>query len=430
MQPPPESQPLDDTPRPGNPLPPVIRSPPRLAPEPASGPGRLRATLAVLLSLYLALFLADALVSLADDSLILFLGVHALTVPRAVVFFFALLLTILVYGLMGLTPMIPKRLFLPSTLFFPVTLFGVIALAICFYGRLQQIAWLVSLGQVALGLAMLCWAQGGFRLRWPLVANSRLGSRRFSWPNLVGFLLLNVLVFLPGALVFLALCASFAAGHFSKGFLALRPGGLTVQVRKYVRDDGKTIQLVPMAHIGEAAFYRQLAQSFPSNAIVLMEGVTDNSGLLTNTLTYQRMAATLGLAEQDQEFNPVQVRMVMADVDVAAFTTNTIGFLNLITLIHAKGLNAGTLTKILTYSPSPQSEEELLAVILDDLLRTRNEHLLGELHAWLSDPEPIIVPWGVAHMPGIAEGITASGFRLAETRDYPVIRFGSARKGR
>jgi hypothetical protein len=33
------------------------------------------------------------------------------------------------------------------------------------------------------------------------------------------------------------------------------------------------------------------------------------------------------------------------------------------------------------------------------------------------------VPWGAAHMPGIAREILKSGFHLAETREYVVIRF-------
>jgi len=34
-----------------------------------------------------------------------------------------------------------------------------------------------------------------------------------------------------------------------------------------------------------------------------------------------------------------------------------------------------------------------------------------------------MVPWGAAHMPGIAREIIKSGFHLAETREYMVIRF-------
>jgi hypothetical protein len=225
-------------------------------------------------------------------------------------------------------------------------------------------------------------------------------------------------------IIYLVLCAALAVGHFSDGFLALRPGGLTVRVRKYARNDGKTIQLFPMSHIGEPDFYRKLSQSFPTNSIILMEGVTDDRNLLTNKITYKRMATSLGLAEQHEEFNPTQGELVPADVDVEQFTANTIGLLNLAMLIHSKGVNTETVLTMLRFSPPPHYEEELL----DDLLRKRNRHLLEELHARLSQTEHIIVPWGVAHMPEIAKEIQKAGFRLVETREYIAIRFGSAGK--
>jgi hypothetical protein len=414
--------------------PPVIGAPPPLGagalppllPGPARKAGALEQLLVLLLSLCLGLFLADAVISLVDDSLILLFDVHVLTVVRGIVFFVGMLVALVVYGLMGFTPMIPKRLFLPVTLFNPVAALGLIPLAIYFYGRIEQLAWGISVCQVIFGLGVLCWVQGGLKLGWPLVPENRLGLRRFSWLNLSGFVLVNVLVVLPAVIGYLAVCAALAVGHFSEGFLALRPGGFTVQVRKYVRSDGKTIQLVPMAHIGEADFYHRLSQSFPSNAVVLMEGVTDNSNLLTNRITYKRMAASLGLAEQHEEFNPVQPELVMADVDVAQFTPNTIGFLNLTMLLHSKGLTAESVLKLMRYSPPPHFDEQLF----DDLLRKRNRHLLQELQARLPTSQQIVVPWGVAHMPGISQGIQASGFHLAETREYTVIRFGFSRLAR
>jgi hypothetical protein len=407
--------------------PPVIGPPPPLAGGPppplASAPPRepspLRQVLAFLLSLCLGLFLADAVVSLVDDSLILLFDIHVLTAVRGTVFFFAILLAVVVYGLIGLTPMIPKRLFLPVTLFNPLGVLGVIPLAIYFHSRLQPISWIISCCQIIFGLGILCWAQGGLKVRWPLLPENQLGTRWFSWLNLSGFLALNLFVLLPAVAVYLAVCAALAVGHFSDGFLALRPSGFTVQVRKYLRNDGKTIQLVPMAHIGEADFYQRLSQSFPSNAVVLMEGVTDTGNLLTNSITYKRMATSLGLAEQHEAFHPVRAKLVMADVDVEQFTTNTIGFLNLVMLLHGKGLSAETVLKMLHYTPPPHFEEQLF----DDLLGKRNRHVVEEIRARLPQSEHLIVPWGVAHMPGIAAEIQAFGFHLDETREYTVIRF-------
>jgi hypothetical protein len=384
----------------------------------------MKKLLSTLLSLCLGLFLACGAVSLVDDSLVLLFGLHLLTTTSLILFGFAVLLTVVVYGLMGLTPMIPKRVFLPVTLFYVAGLLIVFPTLIYCYDRAVQIDWVLSFCQVILGLGLLWRLRGGLKFRWPIVEPEHLGNRGFSWLNLIVFLLVNVFVLLPAMVAYLALCATLAANHFSGGFLAVHPGGLTVQVRKYVRNDGKTIQLIPMAHIGEADFYRKVSQSFPSNSIILMEGVTDRKSLITNEASYKRAAKSLGLVEQEEEFMPTQGEMVMADMDVEQFSTNTIDFLNLVMFIHSKGMTPATVQKALQYSPSPDFQKQ----VFGDLLRKRNRHLLDEIQTRLPQSDNIIVPWGVAHMPEIAAEIQKSGFRLDESREYEVIRFHVFRK--
>jgi hypothetical protein len=77
----------------------------------------------------------------------------------------------------------------------------------------------------------------------------------------------------------------------------------------------------------------------------------------------------------------------------------------------------------LQYSPAPGFERQLF----DDILRKRNEHLFGEIRSHLKDSNELMVPWGVAHMPGLAREIEKSGFHLAETREYRLIRFWGAK---
>lgn len=405
---------MNDQPNAGSVPPPIL--------PPAAESAVLRQGLAIVLSLGLGLFLADAVVSLVDDSLILLFDLHLLAWLRGIVFLLAVFLALVIYGLMGLTPLIPKRLFLPLALFVLAGLLVIIPAAIYCFGWMQQISWVISLGQVILGLFILHRVQGGFKFRWPLVAASQLEGRRFSWRNVVGFLLGNIFGLLPALLIYLGLGAVLAVDHFSDGFVALRPAGLTVQVRKYVRADGKTIQLVPMAHVAETDFYQSLARSFPTNAIVLIEGVSDDQNLITNKITYERMAAKLGVAEQHEAFEP-RGELVPADVDVSDFTSNTIAALNLVMLVHARGLNAGTILKLIEFSP-PHFEEQLF----DDLLHKRNRHLLTEIEDRLPTAELIIVPWGAAHMPELAREIQKAGFRVVETRDYVAIQFHSKGK--
>ena len=384
----------------------------------------MKKLLSILLSLCLGLFLAVGAVSVVDDSLVLLFGFHLLTMTSGILTFIAALMAMLVYGLMGLTPMIPKRVFLPVTLFYVAGLLVVCPAAIYCYDRIIQIDWVLSFCQVILGLGLLWWLRGGLKFRWPIVEDKHLGDRRFSWRNLSVFLLLNVFGVLPAIVVYLALCAALAMDHFTGGFLALHPGGMTVQVRKYVRDDGKTILLIPMAHVAEADFYRKVSQSFPSNSIILMEGVTDRKQLITTGTSYKRMAKALHLAEQHEEFKPSRGKMVRADVDVEQFSTNTIDFINLVMFIHSKGMTPETVQKALQYSPPPDFQKQ----VFGDLLRKRNRHLWEEIQARLPESENIIVPWGVAHMPGIAAEIQKSGFRLDESREYEVIQFHVVRK--
>jgi hypothetical protein len=397
----------------------VANSPPPLTPESKNKSGSTPQFFAILLSLCLALFLADAFISLADASLALFCGLHILSAISGMVSCFSVLMALGIYGLMGLTPVVPKRLFLPIPLFYLLTTLALCPFAIYWYGGLQLMAMVLSAGQVILGLMILYRSLGGFKFHWPLVSVGKLGVRCFSWWNLSAFLLLNLFVLLPATAVYLFFCAVTAVDHFSDGFLALRTDGFTVRVQMYVRNDGKTIELFPMSHIADASFYRQVSQTFPTNSVILMEGVTDNENLLTNKLSYKRMAKSLGLTEQKQEFKPANGELVRADVDVDRFSTNTIDFLNLVTLVHSQGLNPEILLKLVQYTPSADFEAQLF----DDLLAKRNAHLLDEIHSHLMQSDNIMVPWGVAHMPGIAKEIQKSGFHLSETHEYRVIRF-------
>ncbi|TAK95286.1 MAG: hypothetical protein EPO07_15670 [Verrucomicrobia bacterium] len=376
--------------------------------------------LAVLLSLCLALFLADGVVSLLDDSLILFLGVRPLTALRGLVFFLAVLAALAVYVLIAFVPMIPKRFFLPITLFNPVAGLAFIPLLIYCYDRLQLVTWVISVIQAGLGFWMLHRLRGGIKVGWPLFPVHRLGIRGFSWGNLSVFAAVNIFLIPPVVVLYLVFCLALGVDHLSDGFLKLRPDGLTVQVRKYVRADGKSVQLFPMSHIGDAVFYRALGESFPTNSVILMEGVTDEQNLLTNKISYKRAAKSLGLSEQQKEFEP-RGEIVSADVDVEAFHTNTIGFMNMVMRIHAKGLRPEYLMELLQYTPPPHFEHQ----VIEDLLIKRNQHLLAEIDSHLPSSDHLIVPWGAAHMPGIAQGVLSSGFRLDQTENHVVIRFRS-----
>lgn len=394
-------------------------APPPILPEskPKSGSGRH--LLVILLNLFLALFLASGFVSLMDDSLVLLFGLHLLTVMSGILTFIAMLAAVLVYGLMGLAPMIPKRVFLPVTLFYVASLLVSLFILIYTFDRAPQGDWVLSLCQVLLVVGLVWWLQGAVKFRWPIVEDKHLGARSFSWGNLSVFVLVNVLGLLPAIIVSVFFLAALAVDHYSEGFMVLRPNGFSVQVRKYVRNDGKTIELFPMAHVADARFYQKVSQTFPTNSMILMEGVTDDRNLLTNKISYRRMAKSLGLSEQRQEFVPQRGEMVDADVDVDQFSKDTIDFLNLVMLVHAKGVTPANVQTLMQYSPPPHLQDEFI----NDLVHKRNQRVLEEIRLELPETDNLMVPWGVAHMPGIARAIQKSGFRLSETQEYMVIQF-------
>lgn len=412
---------------PGAPLPPVLTNtgmdaasaPPLIGgptPPPRSSGRRF---VAVALSLCLFLFIADGVVSLADDILTLLLKSHLLSPLRGVAFFFSILAAIFIYALMACTPLIPKRFFLPIALFNPFAALAIIPVLI-FHQRAEGMASLViSICQILLGVAVLVGLRGGRGFGMPLVSENQLSGRGFSWLNLSVFILANIFVLAPVVLAYVFFCASLGIGHLTEGFVSLRPGGLTLQARTYVRDDGKTVELVPMAHVADASFYRKVSSSFPTNSVVLMEGVTDHNHLLTNTLSYKRMAKSLGVAEQQKEFKPSEVEVTRADVDIGEFSPETIALLNVAMLLYSKGINIETLTKFSQFAPPPGFERQLW----DDILHKRNRHLLEEMRARLTDTDTIVLPWGAAHMPELSHEIQKMGFRLKTTRDYRAIGF-------
>src|SRR5712664_1262785 len=111
-----------------------------------SGPARKapfwRQLVAFVLSLCLGLFLAGGVVSLFDDSLVLLLGLHRLTAVNGILGCLSYLTVALVYGLMGLTPVVPKRVFLPVTLYIILALLAVFPVLIYHREWLMQLDWI------------------------------------------------------------------------------------------------------------------------------------------------------------------------------------------------------------------------------------------------------------------------------------------------
>lgn len=378
-----------------------------------------RPVLATVLSLVVGLFLVCGFVSLLSAAQSLLFQRHDLELVDGLFTLLLMLIGFLTYCLLGFFPEIPKRWFVPLCLFAPAVPIAILPLLVYFHSYSSWIDLGIASVHLLLGLCVLLGMKGKVSLGWPLIPAVRLPRRKFSWANLVGVALAPVVILIPLALFYGAFSAKLALEHFTDGFALLRPGGITMQVRDYTRDDGRKITLVPMSHVGEPEFYQDIAASFPEDAVVLMEGVSDNENLLNVHSNYSRMADSLGGVEQVKVFKP-RGRLVPADVDMSTFSPASKEMMKTVLMLHAKGVTAETLPYLM--KPAAPGMEK---VLLDDILTKRNHHLLGVIREWLPQTQTIIVPWGAAHMAEIAREIQKLGFRHVGTREYTAIRFGS-----
>ncbi len=374
--------------------------------------------LTLLLSVALLAFVGSGLISFLSDALLGIFQRQDLAVAAALAWFLMLLLGGLIYLLMALTPRVPKRIFLPISLYLPVTMVGVLPLLVYFPDRAVLILCAVSLGQVLLGSFLIGRIRGALTFHWPIFPETHLKRCNFRWGNLITMLSAAFFLIIPGLLLYLAFSAKLALAKFTDGFVKLGPSGIFMEVRKYSRDDGKKITLMPMSHVGEVEFYQELAASFPENPVVLMEGVSDSEKTLNTHSDYSKMAQAVGGVEQVRVFKP-RGEIVAADVDISSFSPATRELLKNAMMLHAKGVTAETLPILMKPTP-PGLEKQLI----DDILTKRNHHLLEMLKARLPSSEHIVVPWGAAHMPEIAREIQKLGFHQAETQDFRAIRFG------
>ena len=111
--------------------------------------------------------------------------------------------------------------------------------------------------------------------------------------------------------------------------------------------------------------------------------------------------------------------MRRADVDVSEFSKSTIELLNLAARIHAEGIRSPAFFEAILRGEDPAIGKQLW----DDILIGRNRHLLEEIQTGLRESDVLVIPWGAAHMPGLAEGIREFGFTSSESKELQILQF-------
>ena len=221
----------------------------------------------------------------------------------------------------------------------------------------------------------------------------------------------------------------------SAGYVRLTPGGIDLTERIFERD-GRRVHLVGMAHIADSSFYETLNQSLAGpvagRRLVLLEGVSDADKILPRSFTsgdtYRAIAGKLGLAEQTLGFavqsdtEPAKdtgpeweargVDFRRADIDVRELDPKHRR--QLVTLLSAMAnLDLASFLSM----PDGLSTEDLEDLIVEGLIKRRNEKLMEVFLEHESRYAEVFIPWGAAHLPDLERRLVALGYeRVTENR--------------
>jgi len=370
---------------------------------------------------FLALFAADAVVSVLGAGLGL-VGVDLpwpLTSLRGALDGGVVLAALPLYALLGLTPRLPKRVFLPLALFTFWAVLGALPLPV--YLSTPQLAAVVAVAQLAMAGLAFALVRQRTGTRWLLAERDLVPGPLVSARNVGVFALLNAVVVLPAVLALLLGSAALAVNRLSAGFLRLDTSGLYAAARVYERGD-QSVQLIGMMHIGGRDFYDEVKALLPAaDAIVLREGVSDREGHLPRGLDYGRLAGELGLDTQAEVLDLGDRVVQSADVDLAEFDPRTRDLLRDVGELFASKNGSEALARYVRLSRGIKPED--LEIVQRDVIERRNAHLLGELDSALATHRAVIVPWGAAHMPELEQGVIERGFALRESRELQILAF-------
>ncbi len=377
----------------------------------------------LLVSIFLYGFLLDAVLSVASE----WLPIAAI---RAVVAWSVFCIGLVLYILTAFVPRLPKRLLLPPFLFLAwADIGGGFPLAfVAPHHYLPVLEWT----QLALAAGLL------FVYRRSRRVPPKLDAPAFSWPAFAAITIFTILA-APLLLVAAAINSiGVYAEATSGGYVKLRPEGLLLEEREMTKGD-KRVRLVSMIHIGEKGFYDRILASMPTKgaAVVLLEGVTDDKGLLKSRFSYSKIATLLGLDSQEgssfqqngrkassrqepQTSAKAQVEYRRADVDISMFQPLTLEFMNAVGVILADPTLA-TVMSAMQAPDSPFKQPHADEIVMHDILDKRNAHLMAEIDLALETSQTVIVPWGALHLSSIEASLKARGFRETGSVNRPVF---------
>lgn len=383
----------------------------------------------------LGLFAADGALSLADHLLRRAADAALLAAPREIVARVTLVALVAAWAALASTPRLPKRVFAA-----PLAVTGWWSLGapplplVLGSGDAFDAAGIAcQVAAAALAFALLRRTHGGFRFDPARLAGPELRLR-----SSAAFLALH-LVLAPPLLAASALLGA-AAGieRATAGFVTFHAREVRLHERRYRRGEHE-VRLVGMMHIGEAAAYRDLFESFRGpDTVVLEEGVSDADGLLRRRISYAAVAEALGLATQPRveppsgddtggTADPERPHVEHADVDVRAFRPETLAFLDVAASVWGAPGPAEAFAALRDFAER-EDARALLAVAQEDILTLRNRHLLAAIQSALDAHRRVIVPWGALHLAEVEASLVSQGFTRESQAARTLLRYATIRE--
>jgi hypothetical protein len=389
-----------------------------------------------LLKNYPYLFLADGLISIMDELLLVLFESTLLKGFRSGVAYIVLVLAIpYVYALFKVRPpLFKKYLLLPLyhvvagilslgnifNLVSSSSIFITFALELSPYSILQEhpgyFIFQVILTLMQIGVAV-----------YVLISHSKIRVIE-SHPNPqrgLGFLFSSILVVMEILMIIGTIPLLLIAS--TKGFLGFQDGKITSIERVYKKDN-KTVHLLPMVHVGDENFYKDVSVvDSKEKTLFLLEGVKDKDDLIKN-LNYDKFASKIGLDKQGDHFKPQakdkelqkNISYIVADIDVSEFSPESREFLK----TTFNQLNDKSTLEVLFMDSGEFTSKEASHLVID-LMDKRNDKVIQEFKSNQDKFQTIYIPWGAAHMPELERAILKEGYKLTDSRERPVISLKS-----
>ncbi|MDO8423172.1 MAG: hypothetical protein Q7S99_13530 [Parvibaculum sp.] len=374
----------------------------------------------------------DGALSIADDLLKAYADSTALTGFRQTVAISVIYLLPLVLALMILVPPLPRRIFIPAFLctiwanfiLWPMTLTPG-PLASLPVAAIQIIVFLLTIFWIYRRTGRLSLMASDLPVKTHLLRRVFLG-------------LLTTMVSLVVAFTFL-----IGVGLRNKietetgGYLTFSRAGVSVAEKTLTKGD-KSVRLIGMVHIGDDAFYKKLFSSFPPDSLVLAEGVTDRTGRMTGSMTYEGVAKVLGLSSQVEvqsqwieksekdiaatpSGSPRPAPLMNGDIDMSDFSAETVGFLRATADVYGAPSMSQAYERMVKMNELYTDEQ--MTAAFTEVIEKRNTHVLKTLDEQIKTRDSIVIPWGAQHMPGLEKGLLTRGYAVTAQQSRLVISF-------